>query len=212
MSGQGMVPRASAPFWLALATAGWLAGVLAAGSLFYPGYDQTGQFISELGAVGAPTFPWTGWLGFVPIGILQCLFCLTAARAAPRSGLAITGFVMLAGYGAGAIAGGIFPCDAASACMPDEPSLSQTLHNTIGGGGYLIGVLGMALTGAAALGWRGGLWLGLSGLAAAGIALAALLSIDAALDWRGALQRIAEAAFLTWFIVCGVWLRRPAQT
>jgi len=44
------------------------------------------------------------------------------------------------------------------------------------------------------------------------LALAALLSIDAALDWRGALQRIAEAAFLTWFIVCGVWLRRPAQT
>ncbi|WBQ09202.1 hypothetical protein L2D01_09870 [Hyphomonadaceae bacterium ML37] len=44
------------------------------------------------------------------------------------------------------------------------------------------------------------------------LALAALLSIDAALDWRGALQRIAEAAFLTWFIVCGAWLRRPAQT
>lgn len=196
------------PFRFAVATAVWTLGLLVIGGFFYPGYDQGGQFISELGAVDAPTYPWAGWLGIIPIGIFQCLFCLTAARSAPKSGLALAGFVALAGYGVGAIGGGIFPCDASSGCMPDDPSVSQMLHNAIGGGGYLIGVLGLVLVAIAALGWQGGRWLGVLGLAAAATAITALFAIEAWLEWRGGLQRTAEAAFLIWFIACGSWLRR----
>lgn len=208
MSGQGQVPGASAPLWFALATAVWTLALIVVGGAFYPGYDQAGQFISELGAVDAPTYPWAGWLGIIPIGIFQCLFCLMAARSAPKSGLAIAGFIALAGYGVGAIGGGIFPCDAASGCMPDEPSVSQMLHNAIGGGGYLIGVLGLGLVSIAALGWQGGRWLGVLGFASTAIALVALMAIEALFEWRGALQRTAEAAFLIWFVACGVWLKR----
>lgn len=186
----------------------WTLGLIAVGGAFYPGYDHAGQFISELGAVDAPTHPWAGWLGLIPIGVLQCLFCLTAARAAPRSGLAAAGFIALAGYGVGAIGGGIFPCDAGSGCMPDEPSASQMLHNAIGGGGYLIGVLGLALVSTTALAWKGGRWLGGLGLVAAAAAVTALFAIEAFAEWRGALQRLAEAAFLIWFVACGWWLSR----
>ncbi|MGP1275341.1 MAG: DUF998 domain-containing protein, partial [Caulobacterales bacterium] len=177
MADAGQVKRTPLPLILALATGAWTLGVMVAGQAGYPGYDQAGQFISELGAVGAPTHPWAGLAGFIPIGILQCLFCLTAALAAPRSAVAALGFVLLAGYGAGAIAGGIFPCDAGSNCMPAEPSLSQLLHNALGGGGYLAGIAGLAVLGAAALRWPGGRWLGLAGFAACAVALAALLAI-----------------------------------
>lgn len=208
MEPQIPVSRAVLPLWFALATAVWTLGVITIGGAFYPGYDQAGQFISELGAVEAPTYPWAGWLGFIPIGIFQCLFCLTAARSAPRSALAIAGFIALSGYGIGAIAGGIFPCDANSGCMPAEPSASQMLHNAIGGVGYLVGVLGLALVSAAALSWQGARWLGALGLAAAAVAFATLSALEALPEWRGALQRTAEAAFLIWFVACGWWLRK----
>lgn len=209
----GVSPTGRAAVWplrLAIATAVWTLGLIVIGGAFYPGYDHAGQFISELGAVDAPTYPWAGWLGLIPIGILQCLFCLTAARSAPKSGLALAGFIALAGYGVGAIGGGVFPCDAGSGCMPDEPSVSQLLHNAIGGGGYLAGVLGLVLVAIAALGWQGARWLGVLGLAAAATAFTALFAIEAWLEGRGALQRAAEAAFLVWFLACGWWLsRRP---
>lgn len=209
MDGQSSASRSAWPLWFALATAAWTLALIVVGGAFYPGYDQAEQFISELGAVDAPTYPWVGWLGFIPLGVLQCLFCLTALRSAPKSGLALAGFIALAGYGLGAIGGGVFPCDAASGCMPAEPSVSQMLHNAIGGGGYLIALLGLALTASAALGWKGGRWLGMLGLAAAALAFAALFAIEALPQWRGALQRTAEAAFLIWFVACGWWLSRP---
>jgi hypothetical protein len=38
------------------------------------------------------------------------------------------------------------------------------------------------------------------------------MAIEALFEWRGALQRTAEAAFLIWFVACGVWLRgRPRR-
>lgn len=208
MDGETSASRSPWPFRFALATAVWTLALIVAGGIFYPGYDQTGQFISELGAVDAPTYPWAGWLGLIPLGIFQCVFCLTALRSAPKSGLALAGFIALAGYGLGAIGGGIFPCDAGSGCMPDEPSVSQMLHNAIGGGGYLIGVLGLALASIAAFGWQGGRWLGVLGLASTAIALVALMAIEGFAEWRGALQRTAEAAFLIWFLACGWWLKR----
>lgn len=106
------------PFRFAVATAVWTLGLLVIGGFFYHGYDQGGQFISELGAVDAPTYPWAGWLGIIPIGIFQCLFCLTAARSAPKSGLALAGFVALAGYGVGAIGAGFFRATHPAAACP----------------------------------------------------------------------------------------------
>jgi len=92
--------------------------------------------------------------------------------------------------------------------MPAEPSASQMLHNAIGGGGYLIGVLGLTLVSAAALSWPRARWLGAAGLAAAAVAFTALSGLEALPEWRGALQRTAEAAFLIWFVACGWWLRK----
>jgi len=69
-----------------------LAMVLIAGAAF-EGYDHSAQYISELGAAGAPHGWQVSWLGFLPVGVLICAFAWFALRSAPRSVLAALGFI-----------------------------------------------------------------------------------------------------------------------
>jgi hypothetical membrane protein len=52
----------------------WLLGMVVLGGATYPGYDHLAQFISELGATGAPFGDVVSYLGFFPVGVLISAF------------------------------------------------------------------------------------------------------------------------------------------
>ncbi len=108
----------------------WLfVGVVIAGFL-YPNYNHLAQALSELGAVGAPTHFISPAINNIPIGILFFLFALGVFLSQSNNRWFITTAVLLFLHGLGSIAAGIYSCDAG--CMPENPSLSQNIHNFSG--------------------------------------------------------------------------------
>lgn len=71
--------------------------VLIAGAL-HPGYSHVGQFMSELGAQGAPGGWMVNYLGFLPTEILFLGFVGLAFRRAGRDGVTRVGLVLLGLY------------------------------------------------------------------------------------------------------------------
>ena len=151
----------------ALLGAAWLLAMVLIGGATFPSYDHVSQYISELGATGAPRGFEVSWFGFLPIGILICAFAIFAGLAAPRSVLAVLGFIGVFLFSIGYVGSAFFPCD--FGCRPEEPSLSQVMHELVGLAGYLLAPLTLLLLGLAAWSWPRARWLAaFSFVAAAG--------------------------------------------
>ncbi len=200
---------------LALITAvlgvAWLVAMVLLGGATFTGYDHVSQYISELGATGAPYGWHVSWLGFLPIGALICAFSFFAWRAAPPSVLATLGFVGVFLFAIGYVGSAFFPCD--FGCRPDTPSFSQVMHELGGLAGYMLAPLTLLLLGLAAWKWPGGIWLSaLSFIAAAG----ALVGLGGLLDdgspTVGLYQRVLEGSMLTWVVACGLYLAPQKRT
>ena len=187
-----------------------LAILLAAvvwGGATYPGYDHAQQFMSELGATGAPTGPTVSIWGFVPNGVLITIFCLLAAWILRRSMLAVVACLMLALNGIGMAGAGVYACD--FECSRSDPSPEALLHDLFGGLGYLCAIVGVGLT---ALWARksDAPWLAPIGVVAALISIAGLSGVIAEVELAGLFQRAMEAALavfmmaLAWALVQGV--------
>jgi hypothetical protein len=170
-----------------------------------PAYDPTRDFISELGAAGAPNAGLVNWYGFLPTGIAQMAFAFFAWRALPRSTLTTLGMIGIFLFAIGYVGAAFYPCDAG--CRPEDPSFSQMMHNLTGLAGYLGAPLFMAILALASARWPGGAWLTLlAALGAMGAAygLAGLFDEDSGL--AGQSQRILELGVLTWVLACGCYL------
>lgn len=189
-------------------------GAVLIGGLVYPDYDPWRQYISELGATGAATGRAVSWLGFFPSGLLIVGFCLIAAAIMRRNALAAVGLLLLAWYAFGLIGAALYPC--AFECQRAEPTLSQMLHDLIGGTGYLAGLAGLLLT---AVATRDTVAKGLAPLGYACFALAMIgfAGLVADVEMRGLFQRVLEAS-LTVFLLAVGWklaqghLRAPERT
>lgn len=124
--------RSGTPWPRRLARITGLLGTLAVllvtvlGGAGFPGYNHASQFISELGAAGAPHATIINWGGFLPAGLLLWAFSVLAWRSLPRSRATTLGMLGLALFALGYVAAALFPC--APGCRPPRPSLSQTLH------------------------------------------------------------------------------------
>lgn len=189
----------------------WLVAMVLLGGASFDGYDHVAQYISELGATGAP-FGWhVSWLGFLPIGILICAFSFFAWQAAPRSVLSTLGFVGIFLFSIGYVGSAFFRCD--FGCRPDTPSFSQMMHELIGLAGYMLAPVTMVLLGVAALKWPGARWLALLGF---GSAIAAFIGLGGMADPNGPhvglFQRILEASVLTWVAACALYLGLQKRT
>lgn len=177
-----------------------------------PAYDPTRNFISELGASGAPHSTLVNSYGFLPTGLVMSGFAVLAWIVLPRSVATALGLLGIFLFAIGYVGAAFFPCDAG--CRPENPSFNQLMHNLTGLAGYLGAPVFMALLALAARRWPGGAWL--SPLAAAGavltvIGLAGLF--DEASGQAGQSQRILELGVLAWVLACGcylwVWRGRP---
>jgi len=151
-------------------------------------YSHVSQYISELNARGSAWGWQIGYLGFLPLGLLALASFPVIAPSVRLSGVSQIGFWMLIAEPI-AYAGSTFaPCDPG---CPSTGSISQNVHNVLGGVTLLITTTGLALlffNERLALKKRV-VWLLLAGMY---ISLYALALVPDFAPWRGLLQRIAE--------------------
>lgn len=170
-----------------------------------PGYSHIAQFISELGARGAPHEDLVRFGGFLPGGVFLLAYCFAAWRVLPRSGGNTLAIVGIALYALGYVTSAAMPCDLG--CRPEEPSLSQLIHNAVGLIGYLAAPGFLFLLGHNARAWPGARVLVVLGYAGAAVALAGLLSLSPESPYVGLSQRAIELAVLAWVVASGIYMR-----
>jgi hypothetical protein len=189
----------------------WLVAMVVIGGASWDGYDHVAQYISELGANGAPYGWHVSWLGFLPIGVLICAFAVFAWIAAPRSILSTLGFVGIFLFSIGYVGSAFFRCD--FGCRPDNPSFSQMMHEFVGLSGYLFAPLTLLLLGLAAWKWPGGVWLSVLSFVVAASALVGLGGLmDPDSPQVGLYQRVLEASVLSWVVACSHYLGLQKKT
>lgn len=183
-----------------------MASLVVVGGALTPGYSHTSQFISELGATGAPLEWWIRLGGFLPAGVLLLVFCAVAFASLPRSRLFSLGLFGLAVYAAGYIVAVFFPCD--PGCRPVNPSTSQLIHNLGGLAGYVLAPGFLFALALAARSWPGASRLVVAGYMASGVALIGLLTLSPASDAAGLSQRALEISVLGWVVILGLYSAR----
>jgi hypothetical membrane protein len=179
------------------------------GGLGFPNYSHLSQYISELGASGAPHESWIRFAGFLPAGLLLWLFAWAAFKALPNSSLASFGLLGIAAYAAGYVAAAFFPCD--FGCRPQSPSRAQVVHNFVGLVGYVMAPLAIAALASAARSWPGAHRLPVLGSIAAALSLAGLLTLSPQSPLVGLSQRVIEASVLLWVLACALYVHRQTS-
>ena len=197
----------STRFWIALTAASWLFTVFLLPGVLRPDYNPLAQYISELGATGAPHAAVVNWAGYLPSGVFFAIALASFWRHWRPRGVQAAGLALLFCEPLAWIGSAIFPCDLG---CPAQGSLAQNLHNVLALFTYTGTALGVTLLACAAnlqrwqrAGWLllVVLWLGL---------FVAMLAPELA-SLRGLMQRLGEAlmygtqAVVGWVLVA----RRP---
>lgn len=178
------------------------------GALGFPGYSHTAQFMSELGARGAPHEMLIRFAGFLPAGVSMILFVIGAFTSLPRSALTTIGLIGIALYAMGYIVAVFFPCD--FGCRPEQPSASQAIHNLFGLIGYVLAPLTLLALGFSARKWPGGQHLSWLAYIAAALALFGMMTLSPKSPYVGLSQRLIECAVLMWVVMCAWYVKsRP---
>lgn len=179
------------------------------GGANFPNYSHASQFISELGATGAPNGRIISLAGFLPAGALIIAFAFFAWRSLPRSVATSFGMVGIVLFALGYLVAAFFPCE--GDCRSTEPTLSQAIHNLFGLAGYLAAPLSLF-----ALGWQARRWarathLSVLGFMGSGLALLGLLFLSPDFRYVGVAQRVLEGSVLAWILACALYLAPPRQ-
>ena len=197
----------STRLWIALTAASWLFTVFLLPGVLRPDYNPLAQYISELGATGAPHAAVVNWAGYLPSGVFFAIALASFWRHWRPRGVQAAGLALLFCEPLAWIGSAIFPCDLG---CPAQGSLAQNLHNVLALFTYTGTALGVTLLACAAnlqrwqrAGWLllVVLWLGL---------FVAMLAPELA-SLRGLMQRLGEAlmygtqAVVGWVLVA----RRP---
>jgi len=199
------------PFYAAGLGAFILLTFTIVGGAVFPQYSHASQFISELGARDAPHEYLVRFAGFLPVGILSCIYLLGAYTRLPRSTLTTLGLLGIFVFALGYLAAAIFPCD--PGCRPAEPSLSQGLHNLIGSAGYILSPGFLFLFGLASRRWPNQRHLPKIAFGCAAATTLGLLTFNPESPWVGISQRLIETAVWIWIILSAAYLNstQPEQ-
>ncbi len=202
--------HAGAP-WVAglgVAAALWVPAAALVAGLAWPGYSHRSQFISELGARGAPHGELFSMAGFLPAGMLLLAFAVEAGKRLARGPVAVLAFVGLGLYALGYVVAAFFRCD--PGCALENPSPEQVVHTLVGGLGYPVGPASILALGVIARRWPGAGALSVIGIAGGIAGLVALPFLMPELPIAGVAQRVIEASVLGWVLACAIYLgRRP---
>ncbi|MEM7001718.1 MAG: DUF998 domain-containing protein [Pseudomonadota bacterium] len=105
-------------------------------------YSAMSNYLSELGASGAPSATVANYLGFLPVSIAVFTLVVVLWQRLPRRLLIRAGLIGLLGISVGYLGAFLFPCDAG---CPAEGSQRQALHNLAGLVQYAGAVFGLLL-------------------------------------------------------------------
>jgi hypothetical protein len=168
-------------------------------------YSHRSQYISELGADGAPNGAAVSATFFVIGALFVAWAALTARRLAAAIGLTgAAGAVWLAGGGLGLSSAVPAVARCEPGCPDEDVGTAQMVHNLTGSAGYTLAIAALVVFGlvvrrsgttndrARKVG-RAGIW---AAPLLAGIGLATLVGDD----WRGLLQRLLEVGLYAWVL------------
>ncbi|NNE39280.1 MAG: DUF998 domain-containing protein [Marinicaulis sp.] len=161
-------------------------------------YRWTGQYLSELGATGAPHAGIMNNFGFLPAGVLWAAALFLLIRRVGGGATFVAGALLLMGTSISYIGAYFFPCDLG---CPIEGSEKQFMHNTLGLVGYLTAPFGFVLVASQFFRSRQSNLGALSALAAVLVSLGFLMmasAVDASL--KGAWQRLADFTLFFWLL------------
>lgn len=184
----------------------WLITTIVIGGMTYPNYSHLSQFISELGATGAPNAGMVNFLGFIPTEIFILVFIATVYSSLARNRLMVLGMLFLTLYATALIVAAIYPCD--FGCRPAQASLSHDIHITAGIFAYLFGIIGVVLLAIDSKKWSQTSLLYRSGWAVGITSLVLILNFDPDSNFVGLLQRIVESLLYLWFLLLALALRK----
>ncbi len=171
-----------------------------------PGYNPRSDFLSELGASGAPYAAIMSYGVFLPVGVLWAVGTILVWRTLPPGALGAAAAVLLLGNSVSYIGAGFFPCDLG---CPGAGSFSQAMHNLTGAVGYFLSPPAFAMLGAHLLARGRPAFGGASILVAAVTALSFTMMLgDLKGDDAGLWQRITDYSLFVWMLIAAMMSRR----
>lgn len=105
-------------------------------------YSAVSNYLSELGALGAPSATAANYFGFLPVSIAVFTLVVVLWQRLPARPLIRAGLIGLLGISVGYLGAFLFPCDAG---CPAEGSQRQALHNLAGLVQYAGALVGLFL-------------------------------------------------------------------
>jgi len=198
-------------FWLGILGGLFFVVPAILGGFLLEGYSHLHQFISESYATGTTYGNQLRFFGYLPSGIMIALFAFFAPKFLPRSkGVKISFWLFAIFYGLGTVAVGLFPCDEGCNREFIDPSISQIIHNLVGGLTYFIVPFLVIAIGIMAKSWTISRTYSTITLICGIIALlfAWLMMANPNGSYIGLYQRLVEGSLLFWIVKTGLLVKR----
>lgn len=174
-----------------------------------PDYNHISQFISELGEAGGPDAALMNYAGFMVPGFLILLSGLGLAGRLPRSTLTVAGSFLVALFGAGVFAAGVFSCD--PGCLPENPSREGFLHNLVSLIAFVAMIAGVAVLGfqfRRMPGWHRFAGYSFVTTVAAAALLVGMVTVSAVTPVIGLIQRFFLGVLFLWLVLVAIRVYR----
>jgi len=169
-----------------------------------PDYDQTSQFIDELGASGTPNSMLMNTVGFLLSGLMIAAFGISLLLGLPSRSATRIGSVFIILFGIGMGVSGFFSCDPG---CPPEGSWSARIHDQVSGATFVSAVVGTLLMGISfrKMSRMRSIWFYsvITSLVSFGILIVLIDSVDSS-SMVGLWQRLMLLLFFAWFGVTGI--------
>ncbi len=175
----------------------WLMVII--NGFIYPNYSHTSQFISELGAIGAPSAFIINFFGIIPFGVGILFHSMHIFQKGPsnKSRYFTIGFLALSG--SLFVVAGLYNCDVR--CSFIDISREGLVHNIAAMFAFLFAVLGMISMGIGSIveSWKRNTKIIFNSLSLLGVILFLVIAFEG-IDspFRGVYQRVFLINFSIW--------------
>jgi hypothetical membrane protein len=191
---------------LPVASAVWFLVTIVWAGYGYPNYQHGTQFISELGAKGAPHGQVVNFFGFIPTSLLLGLFVIIATTKLVQRRQQRLGLFCLGIYALTLAIAAFFPCDLG--CRPEHPSTSQLIHNLSTVPGYFLGIVGVFVLAIDLKRGDNSSLLSAVGIGLGSCATVLFFLLNPGFPFVGLTQRLFETSIYIWTILYGLHLTR----
>ncbi len=183
----------------------WLFTTVFIGGINYPHYNHMTQFISELGANGAPNNFFINYLGLVLVEIFLIVYLVFLLKHYSLNRISRIGIYLLLMYCFLLTVAAVFPIEYEFSTR--NYSLSQSIHTIAGGFAYLSGIVGIIVLSIGYKIFSDDKKILIYGLILSTISLICftLLNVENELD--GLFQRILEVSMYLWIIIFSMKFR-----